>query len=141
MLGDQPRPYMIFKESIADSTSTGKHDFSIFLVARENMMSHPAINVGVVLNQGDPNELPVTSVTVEMYSKQGSNWTPVTVTNDGSGYFSAEAISGLTASVDPDSGLAPIRVKLKINGVYKTTDGAAPVLDVNDYQTINVKLP
>jgi hypothetical protein len=146
MLGDQPRPYMMFKESIAHSASAGKHDFSVFLVARETMMSHPAIDVGVVLNSGDPTyELTVGTVSVEMFIEQGSNWTPVTVTNDGSGYYSATDISGLSSSsyVDPDTGntMVDIRIKLSVNGAYKTTDGAAPVTDVNDFQTFKVKLP
>jgi hypothetical protein len=146
MLGDQPRPYMMFKESIANSASAGKHDFSVFLVARETMMSHPAIDVGVVLNSGDPTyELTVGTVSVEMFIEQGSNWTPVTVTNDGSGYYSATDISGLSSSsyVDPDTGntMVDIRIKLSVNGAYKTTDGAAPVTDVNDFQTFKVKLP
>jgi hypothetical protein len=146
MLGEQPRPYMMFKESIANSASAGKHDFSVFLVARETMMSHPAIDVGVVLNSGDPTyELTVGTVSVEMFIEQGSNWTPVTVTNDGSGYYSATDISGLSSSsyVDPDTGntMVDIRIKLSVNGAYKTTDGAAPVTDVNDFQTFKVKLP
>jgi len=149
MLGEQPRPYMIFKESMANAAGD-KHDFSIFLVAREDMMSHPAIDVGVILNQGDITYgLTVASVTVEMFIEQGShdsgNWTPVTVTNDGSGYFSATDISGLSSSsyVDPDTGntMVDIRIKLSVNGAYKTTDGAAAVTDVNDFQTFKVKLP
>ena len=142
MLGDQPRPYFLFKESIADSTSAGKHDFSVFLAARETMTSHPAIDQNVILNQGDlAYELIVTSVNVEMYRQNGSSWTTIPVTNDGSGYFSATDIEGLTSSVDPDTGMAPIRVKLSINGVAKTTNGAAVVPDDNDYQTFNVILP
>ena len=114
------------------------------------MMSHPAIDVGVTLNPGDPTyELIIGTVEVEMLIEQGShdsgNWTPVPVTNDGSGYFSATDISGLSSSSypDPDTGdtVVDIRVKLSVNGAYKTTDGAAAVTDDNDYQTFKVKLP
>jgi hypothetical protein len=142
MLGDQPRPYIMFKESLTSAVG-GKHNFSVFLVARETMMSHPAVDVGLALNQSDDikYQLTVTSVNVEMFRQNGSSWTAIQVTNDGSGTFSAADIEGLTSSVDPDTGLAPIRVKLSINGVYKTTNGAAVVPDDNDYQTFNVKLP
>jgi hypothetical protein len=76
-----------------------------------------------------------------MFRQNGSSWTAIPVTNDGSGTFSATDIEGLTSSVNPDTGMAPIRVKLSINGDSKTTNGTAPVADANDYQTFNVILP
>jgi len=92
----------------------------------ESMMKFPAIDLSLVMNASTPYELSVASVAVEMSSDDGSNW--VTANNDGSGHFSAN-LSGLTTGT-----AAPIRVRVTVNGIYKTTDAAAPVAGTNDYQ-------
>ncbi len=126
MLGDTPRNYLVFNGGLTETVGN-QHKFEVFLAAMESMMKFPAIDVGLVMNASTAYELTVSSVAVEMSSDDGASW--VTANNDGSGHFSAN-LSGLTTGT-----AAPVRVRVKVNGVYKTTDAAAPVTDTNDYQT------
>lgn len=127
--GTMSRNYHVFKDSLKETVGN-QHTFTVFLAAMETMMSMPAVDTGVVLNQGTAYELTVTSVVVEMSSDDGASW--VTANNDGSGYFSGD-LHGLTTGT-----AAPIRVRVQVNSTYKTTDGAARVPDTNDYQTLSV---
>ena len=129
MTGETPRNYLLFKHSLVE-TAGNQHKFEVFLAAMESMMKFPAIDLGLVMNASTPYELSVASVTVEMSSDDGSNW--VTANNDGSGHFSAN-LSGLTTGT-----AASIRVRVKVNGIYKTTDAAAPIAGTNDYQIVTV---
>jgi hypothetical protein len=121
----EPRNYYLFKDGI--SGSTGDHTFNLFIAARESMMSHPAVSVGTVLNDGDMTyELTVGSMTVEV-SADGSTW--FAATDNGNGHWSASGISGLTDDVQ-----GTLYVKLTVNGEQKTTNGGAPAGNgTNDY--------
>ncbi|MCK4709950.1 MAG: hypothetical protein KAU21_15125, partial [Gammaproteobacteria bacterium] len=62
-LGDLPRPYFIFKNSMTGME--GNHTFNFFLAAREDMMSHPAVYLNTTLNPGTGYELWVNTIVVE----------------------------------------------------------------------------
>jgi len=130
MTGMADRTYYIFKESLMNMGGPGKYDFSVFIAAQETMMSFPAVYDGSTLS----GEV-VTDATVEISDDDGLNWKSA---NDSSsdGIWSVNGLS-LTDGVADE-----IRVRLRINsnGIneLKTTDGAAAVADVNDYQTFTV---
>lgn len=116
MTGAETRPYYLFKESLTGST--GSHTFKIFLATRESMMVHPAVYSGRSLTDENGASWPVNSVTLQVSTDGGGNWTDMT--EEGSGYFS---VSGLAGLVDGAEG--SIYVRLFINGAQYTTDGSA----------------
>jgi len=124
---DMPRPYTIFNEGVTGTT--GSHDVSFFVGARETMMSYPAVNTATVLNAGTSYELTVASITVEV-STDASSWTTATETSDG--HYAVTGLSGLTDGVQ-----AEIYVRLTVNGEQKTTD-AASATGANGYATFTV---
>jgi hypothetical protein len=126
----EKRTYYLFKDGI--SGSTGNHTFNLFIAARENMMSHPAVSVGTILNQGELTyESPVTTMAVEV-SSDGSTW--IAAIDNGDGHWSASGISRLTDDVQ-----GTLYVRLTVNGEQKTTNGSAPAGNgSNDYGTFLV---
>ncbi len=123
-----PRPYTIFNEGVTGTT--GNHDVSFFVAARESMMSYPSVNLGTVLNSGDASyELIVTSITVEI-STDASTW--VTATETANGHYAVTGLSGLT-----DGTTADVYVRVTVNGEQKTTT-AAIVDGANGYATFSV---
>lgn len=126
----QSRNYYVFMDDIAGMT--GNHTVALFIAARESMMSHPAVSVGSVLNDGDMNyELTVTTMSVEL-STNGIDWNPAT--DNGGGHWSAAGIAGLTNGTQGE-----LYVRLTVEGEQKTTNGAAPAGDgSNDYGTFLV---
>jgi len=128
MTGDaETRTYYLFKESLMGST--GNHMFKLFVATRESMMSHPAVYTGQSLNDENGAAWTVNSITIQV-STDGTTWTDMM--ESGSGYF---MVSGLTGLTDGTEGV--IYVKMTINGVQYTTDGAA-VSGANGYQAFTV---
>ncbi|MDH5516249.1 MAG: FixH family protein [Gammaproteobacteria bacterium] len=130
MMAPEKRKYFLFKESLMGMT--GNHSFSLFLAARESMMSHVAVYPGAILNAGSADyELSVASVTVEV-STDTTNWSVAAA--NGNGYWSVTGLSGL---VDGDT--SDIYVRLSVNGERKTTDGNTAAGDgSNDYAVFSV---
>jgi len=125
---DMPRPYTIFNEGVTGTT--GSHDVSFFVAARETMMSYPAVNTATVLNSGDATyELTVASITVEV-STDASSWS--TATETANGHYAVTGLTGLTDGVQAD-----IYVRLTVNGEQKTTDAASSA-GANGYATFTV---
>ena len=122
------RTYFIFKNSLMGMT--GNHNFSVYLAARESMMSHVAVSENVTLNQGDASfEYLVSPITVEV-STDETNWTAMV--DQGDGNWTVAGLTGLT-----DGTQATIYVRLSIQGETKTTDSNAPAGDgTNDYATL-----
>ncbi len=121
------RSYYLFKDSLGGMT--GNHTLTLFVAAKESMMSYKAVSAGTLLNSGDAAyELTVASMAVEI-STDGSTW--LEASNSGNGLWTATGITGLT-----DGTTSNVHVRLTINGEQKTTNGATPVGDgSNDYGT------
>ena len=130
MMMAENRKYFMFKQSLMGVTDN--HSFGLFLAARESMMSHAAVYLGAVLNQGDINyELTVSSISVEV-STDATNWQAAT--GSGDGYWTVSGLSGLTNNVAGE-----IYVRLSVNGEQKTTNGLSPAGDgTNDYGVFTV---
>lgn len=130
MMMPEQRKYFFFKNSLTGMT--GNHNFSLFLAARESMMSHKAVYANVTLNQGDATyEYLVSPIVVEV-STDGSSWSAAT--DQGDGNWTVAGLSGLTDNVQ-----GSIYVRLQIQGEYKTTNGSAPAGDgSNDYAVFTV---
>ncbi|MCK4709485.1 MAG: hypothetical protein KAU21_12775, partial [Gammaproteobacteria bacterium] len=130
MMMAENRKYFLFKQSL--SGMTDNHSFSLFLAARESMMSHAAVYQDAILNQGDINyELTVSSISVEV-STDATIW--VSAIGTGDGYFSVSGLSGLTNDVE-----GTIYVRLTVNTEQKTTDGLQPAGNgTNDYGVFTV---
>lgn len=119
------RTYFIFKEALAAVSGVmGKYDFSVFVAARDTMMSFPAIYNGGTLNSN------TVSANVEISVDDGVSWVPAT--DNGNGIWSVTDLS-LTNGVQNQ-----IRVRLTVNGEVKTMDAATQDPGVNDYQTFTV---
>jgi len=121
------RRYNLFKSSL--SGMTGNHSFQLFIAAGESMMSFPALTDGVVLNTGETYELTAGTIVVEVSTDQ-STW--VTATADGSGYWTAAGLAGLTDGTE-----GSVYVKLSVSGEQKTTNGQAAD-GTNDFATFTV---
>ncbi len=121
------RSYYLFKDGL--SGMTGNHTLTLFVAAKESMMSYKAVSVGTVLSSGDASyELTVASMAVEI-STDGSTW--IDASNSGTGLWTVAGITGLT-----DGSAGNVYVRLTVNGEQKTTNGAIPAGDgSNDYGT------
>jgi len=125
--GTEKRRYHLFKSSLTGMT--GNHDFSVFIAARESMMSFPALVDTLVLNTGTMYELTATTILVEM-STDLSSW--CTATDVGNGYWSCSGLSGLMNDIE-----GAVFVRLSISGEQKTTNGMAAD-NSNEYATFTV---
>lgn len=115
------RSYRVFNNGL--SADAGNHGFSVFISAKESMMSFPALDL-MTLNAGaGDNELTITDIAVEMSTDQ-NNWT--TATNTGTGIWTASGLTGLSMDVEAD-----IYVRLTVNGEQKTGDGYFTVTPAN----------
>ena len=117
----ESRTYYLFNDG-ADADS-----LSLFIAARESMMSFPALYVGQTFNSGTADELSVTSVDVEVSSDDGASWTAAS--DDGNGHWS---ISGLGLTAGQANAL---RVRLTVNREIKTSNGTDTG---TDYATFTV---
>jgi hypothetical protein len=114
--GGSVRTYFLFKDSLTGVT--GNHNLSLFLACRETLMSHPALVVGQSLHNESGTAWTVDTVMVEVSTNSGTSWTPMT--NNGGGHWSVAGLTGLTKDV-----AGTVLVRLTVNGVEKTTTGAA----------------
>ncbi len=128
MLGPETRSYFIFLESCGGSMQDNL--FEVYLATRDSMMSHPPVYTGQTLHDAGSHEMAISGVTIEASSDNGATWW--TMTQMGGGMFS---ISGLDGMVDGVQGT--ILVKLAVNGVQYSTDGATASGE-NAYQTFSV---
>ena len=112
----QVRSYYLFKDSLTGVT--GAHGLSLFLATRESMMSHPALVVGMDLHDENGVAWTVDTVTVQLSDDDGSTWLPMT--DNGGGHWSVSGITNLAQGV-----AGTLLVRLSVNGVEKTTTGAA----------------
>ena len=127
------RPYFIFKENLAYDSGMDLYDFSVFIAAKEDMMSFPAIVDGEIFNELKMNELiiDIANSGVSVSVNDGA-WTPPIATDGTDGIWTATDLS-------LNSGVAnQVRIRLTVNGEVKTTDGLIREVDVNDYQTFTV---
>jgi hypothetical protein len=111
--GSASRTYDLFNAGLM-ATDDG-HAFSVFISAKESMMSFPALVQGSTLNEGSDFELTVNSVDVQM-STDEVTW--VTASNQGGGIWKANGLSDLAAGIE-----AEIYVNLTVNDELKTDDG------------------
>lgn len=126
MNGVVARPFQNFKSELTGFT--GNHTFELFTSAMETMMSFPAINAATTLN----DTFDITSMTVKVSTDSTFAADVSVASNDtSSGYWTAEAITGLTDGVE-----AQLYVQVTINGfVMKSSpDGVAG----NEYATFTV---
>ncbi len=122
------RDYNIFKDKLM--ASSGAYNFTVFIAAKESMMSFPALIDGDTLTSGmGGTSLPVTSILVEFSIDDGANWT--TAVDGTNGTWAATGLA-LTAGQENQ-----IRVRLTVNGEVKTTDGLAAD-GSNDYASFTV---
>ncbi len=109
---DVGRDYFIFKEGL---TGTGPYTFTLFIAARESMMSFPALVNNTQLMSGmGGTPLDITSIDVDVLINGGS----VTVNSNGDGSWNAD----LTLTDDVAN---QVEVKLSVNGERKTSDGTS----------------
>lgn len=116
MMGASKRSYILFKHQLKAMNNT--HDFSVFIAAKESMMSFPAIENGMTLNAGSMYELQISDIDVKMSTDQNT-W--IDASADGKGVWTASGLTGLTNG-QQDS----IYVQLSVNNEQKTDDGNAP---------------
>ncbi len=109
------RAYYLFKSDVTSAMSG--HDVSLFIAGFESMMSFPALVTGLTMNSGSMYQLDVSSIGVKL-STDKQSW--VDAVEDGNGYFSVAGLSGLTNGTE-----GSLYVQLLVNGIAKTTDGAA----------------
>ena len=120
MMGeDEKRTYILFKEGI--TSDDDGHSFSVFISAKESMMSFPSISLGQTLNADTDYELTISSITVEMTTDKTNEESWVSAANEDAGIWTASGLSGL---VDGEAGTVYLR--LSINGEQKTDDGNIP---------------
>ena len=126
------RPYRIFKENM--SGDSGSYDFSVFVVAQQDMMNFPALRTGLILNEGNMmSELVIDCPNIEVsVSANDGGWSAAT-----SGCTDGIWTIGLTLNDAMDE-KNQIKVRLTVNGEVKTTDGATSVIDTNDFQTFTI---
>ncbi|MES0328133.1 MAG: hypothetical protein ABUK13_08080 [Gammaproteobacteria bacterium] len=110
------RLYFLFKSSLTGMT--GNHSFELFIAAKEDMMSFPAILTDVVLASGGSiADLVVNPIVIEV-STDPNFATGFTATENGNGYWMAAGITGLTNDVEDT-----LYVRMTINGTQYSTDG------------------
>ena len=130
MMGEtNPRTLLLFKSKLMGTT--GDHTFQIFTATMETMMSFPAVTSSSTFHAGTPNELAITSMSIEI-STDASTW--VTATEDGNGYWTATGLTGLTESVEGE-----VYVRLTINdNVYNSSIDGVAATGINEYATFTV---
>ena len=114
MMGmDEKRNYYIFKDSL---TGAGPYTLTLFIAAKESMMSFPVVKVGDTLQSGmGGTPLPVTSMSVKVAVNGGSQL-DASVNPDGTWRVSLDLNNGIANTVE---------VELSVNGERKTSDGTS----------------
>lgn len=134
MMGDENRPYYLFKDGL--SGMTDDHTFKLFIAAKESMKSYPAVFVGQSLNNGTAYQLDVAAMSVEFSTDDGATWSFAASDADTNGHWSASGITGLT---DGTQGTICVRLTVDdgITNELKTTDGM-PDDDTNGHTCFTV---
>jgi hypothetical protein len=138
MTGTEKRSYYIFNDGLASGMSMGSGKLDLFIVAKESMMSFPALASKAVstttLHDDSGTDWIADPVTVEA-STDGTTWT--SGTNSAGGHWSINLMSGITSGV---TNTIYVRLSVGENGgaaEQKTTNGLADT-GTNGYQTIFV---
>ena len=129
------RPYNIFRDGdpVAQGGGTN-YDFDIFISPMETMMSFPALIVGEQLASGMGGApLDVTSVDIDVNVNDGG-WDTTSDQDHGDGTWTLNTLQ-------LNSGVNEIKIRLIVNGETKTTDGLALNPGVNDFTPFTVTLP
>lgn len=123
----ETRTWFLFNDGIAREGMAATYTVKLFTATKEMMTSFPAVYSGKVLKNDSGADWTVSGMTLEV-SSDLVTWTPL-VDAAGDGHWS---VAGIT----PDA-IGKIYVRLTVNGLQKTTDGAA-VGTANGYQTITI---
>jgi hypothetical protein len=136
--GTEKRSYYIFNDGLASGMSMGSGKLDLFIVAKESMMSFPALASKTVstttLHDDSGTDWLADPVTVEA-STDGTIWT--SGTNSAGGHWSINLMSGITSGV---TNTIYVRLSVGENGgaaEKKTTNGLADT-GTNGYQTVFV---
>lgn len=105
--------YLLFQNGL-ESTATG-YRFSLFIAAKQNMMTFPALAVGLDI---DAANLQVSSIKVEL-STDELTWT--IADSEGAGFWSTDELNDLIEDEE-----TTIYVRLTVNGQQATDDGNSP---------------
>jgi hypothetical protein len=111
--GAAQRNYLLFNDGATTASA-----FSLFLAAKETMMSFPAVFTGSTLHDASNAAWTVSSIAVSV-STDAATW--IDATEGSGGHWTVSGLTGLTAG-QPGT----IYVRLTVNGEQKTTDGLAP---------------
>ncbi|MDD2733105.1 MAG: hypothetical protein PHF56_04125 [Desulfuromonadaceae bacterium] len=122
----ETRTWFLFDDGITKDGMASTYTVKLFTATKEMMTSFPAVYNGKVLKNDSNDNWTVSGMSVEV-SGDKSTWT--TLTDSGNGHWTA---TGITPDVS-----SKIYVKLTVNGLQKTTDGAA-VGAANGYQTFTI---
>ena len=135
------RTFQIFKSELTGWV--GNHTFELFISTMETMMSFPAVDTSVTLNEGTMNALPIDSMIVEVSVTPTFDVIHIASEN-GSGYWTATITDGLA---DDTSGQT-LYVRVTINGNILNKDPAGLLVDgegeptgANEYGTFSVTTP
>jgi len=109
------RPWYVFFDELSSGMSP---TISMFLAAKDTMMSFPSIVSGGTVTLHDQNNalIPIDTVEMKAYS---SDWTEFTGSDDGAGYWSFSIPSGVISM-----GTNTVFVTLKVNGDLKSTSSS-----------------
>jgi hypothetical protein len=111
---DVKRDYFIFKDSL---TGMGPYTFTMFIAAKETMMSFPAVVNGNTLASGMMGTpLVISSIAVNVSVNGGGS---VSATDNLNGTWTIADLA-LNSGVENE-----IQIKLTVNGEIKTSDGTA----------------
>jgi hypothetical protein len=123
----EKRGYYLFNDGL--SGTTGNHALSLFIAAKESMMSFPAISTDSSLHDEAGNAWTITAMAVEG-STDNATW--ISGTDAGGGHWSLSGLAGLASGQT-----GTVYVRMTINGEQKTTDGNTPS-GTNDFATFTV---
>lgn len=126
------RTFLIFKSSLMGTT--GSHTFELFTSTMATMMDFPAVDNSAILNDGTPNALTITGMTVEVSTDPTFNTDTVVASEDSNGYWTAPGITGLTDGVE---GTLYVRVNINTHTLNSSIDGVAGA-GINDYATFTI---
>ncbi len=110
------RSYYLFRDGLYP-VKGGGYTLTLYVAARENMMSYARVFDGAVLSATTDDELTITSISLEA-SLDGASWFPA-VYEVTTGTWSVE-LGGLTVDITSN-----VSLRLTVNGEVKTVNGMA----------------
>jgi hypothetical protein len=121
--GTVKRTYNLFND---DSTFGMSSSFKLFIAASDDsmMMHFPVVSLNSSLTG-----LTVNTMIVEATTDGGATW--YSLTDNGGGHWSVAGLTGLASG-------GTVKVRVKINGEQKTTDGNAAIPGTNDAATFTI---